>query len=35
MALPGIYFVDSKGAVLELLQGEVTAEQITAVLQLK
>jgi hypothetical protein len=35
MALPGIYFVDSKGAVLELLQGDVTAEQIAAVLQLK
>ena len=32
MALPGIYIVDSKGAVLELLQGEVTAEQIAAVL---
>lgn len=28
MALPAIYFVDGKGTVLELLQGEVTAEQV-------
>jgi hypothetical protein len=35
MALPGIYFVDSKATVLELLQGEVTAEQIATVLQPK
>jgi hypothetical protein len=33
MALPAIYFVDSKGAVIEMLQGEVTAEQIAAVLR--
>lgn len=33
MALPAIYFVDGKSTVLELLQGEVTAEQIVAVLQ--
>jgi hypothetical protein len=33
MALPAIYFLDSKNAVLELLQGEVTAEQILGVLQ--
>jgi hypothetical protein len=33
MALPAIYFLDSKGAVVELLQGEVTAEQIAGVLQ--
>lgn len=29
MALPGIYFLDGKGTVLGLLQGEVTAEQIS------
>jgi hypothetical protein len=28
MALPAIYFLDGKGAVTELLQGEVTLEQI-------
>jgi hypothetical protein len=28
MALPAIYFLDGKGVVTELLQGEVTAEQI-------
>ncbi len=28
MALPAIYFVDSRNVVLELLQGEVTADQI-------
>jgi hypothetical protein len=33
MALPAIYFVDAKGAVLELLQGEVTAQQIAAALK--
>jgi hypothetical protein len=33
MALPALYFVDDKSTVLELLQGEVTAEQIVAVLQ--
>ena len=32
MALPAIYFVDGKGGVVELLQGEVTAEQIAAVI---
>ena len=32
MALPTIYFIDGKGAVLGLLQGEVTAEQVAAVL---
>jgi hypothetical protein len=35
MALPAIYFVDGKNVVLELLQGEVTAEQILGVLQPK
>ena len=33
MALPAIYFVDGKNAVLELLQGEVTPEQIAGALQ--
>jgi len=33
MALPAIYFVDEKATVLELLQGEVTDAQITAVLE--
>jgi hypothetical protein len=28
MALPAIYFLDGKGVVTELLQGEVTLEQI-------
>jgi hypothetical protein len=28
MAIPAIYFVDAKGSVLDLLQGEITAEQI-------
>jgi hypothetical protein len=35
MALPALYFLDGKGMVTELLQGEVTAEQITGVLQAK
>lgn len=35
MALPAIYFVDGKGGVLDLLQGEVTSEQIAGVLQAK
>jgi hypothetical protein len=33
MAMPGIYFVDDKNVVLELLQGEVTAEEIATVLK--
>jgi hypothetical protein len=33
MALPAIYFLDSKGTVVELLQGEVTTDQIAGVLQ--
>lgn len=33
MALPAIYFVDGKGGVVELLQGEITAEQIAAVIK--
>ena len=32
MALPAIYFVDGEAKVLELLQGEVTAEQVQKVL---
>ena len=32
MALPAIYFLDGKDVVLDLLQGEVTAEQIVGVL---
>jgi hypothetical protein len=28
MAIPAIYFVDGKGGVVEMLQGEITAEQI-------
>jgi hypothetical protein len=32
MALPAIYFLDGKNAVLELLQGEVTEAQIASVL---
>jgi hypothetical protein len=32
MALPALYFVDEKGGLIELLQGEVTQEQIQAVL---
>lgn len=35
MALPAIYFVDGKNAVLELLQGEVTEKQIVAALGAK
>jgi hypothetical protein len=31
-ALPAIYFVDAKGSVAELLQGEVTRAQIEAAL---
>ena len=33
MALPAIYFIDAKGVVMELLQGEVTTEQVAGVLQ--
>ena len=32
MALPAIYFLDGKDVVLDLLQGEVTAEQIVGAL---
>jgi hypothetical protein len=33
MALPAIYFLNGKGTVVGLLQGEVTADQIAGVLQ--
>jgi hypothetical protein len=33
MALPGIYFVDGKNVVLEMLQGEISEAQVTAVLK--
>jgi len=33
MVVPGIYFLDGKGGLVELLQGEVNPEQVTAVLQ--
>lgn len=33
MVPPGIYFMSSKGDLLEMLQGEVTAAQISAILK--
>ena len=33
MVPPGVYFVDGRDAVVDLLQGEVTTEQISAVLK--
>jgi hypothetical protein len=33
MVPPGIYFVDQQQHVVELLQGEVKAEEITTVLK--
>ena len=33
MVVPGIYFLNEKGGLVELLQGEVSPEQVTAVLQ--
>ena len=33
MVVPGIYFLDENGKLVELLQGEVSAEQVTAVLK--
>jgi len=32
IALPAIYFVDAKSTVVQMLQGEVTAEQIAQAL---
>ncbi len=33
MAVPAIYFLDQSDSILELLQGEVTQEQVTKVVQ--
>jgi hypothetical protein len=33
MAMPAIYFVDGKGGVVEMLQGEITAEQIASIVK--
>jgi hypothetical protein len=33
VALPGVYFIDARGAVVDTLQGEVTTDQISAVLK--
>ena len=33
IVVPGIYFLDEKGKLAELLQGEVSPKQVTAVLQ--
>lgn len=33
MALPGIYFIDTNNAVVDMLQGEVKTEQVAAMLQ--
>lgn len=33
MALPGIYFLDDEGRLIEQLQGEVTPEQIAALIK--
>ncbi|MBK8480672.1 MAG: hypothetical protein IPL40_05795 [Proteobacteria bacterium] len=35
MVPPGVYFVDASNGVIELLQGEVTTEQIAAVLKVR
>lgn len=35
MVTPGVYFVDERNGVLEMLQGEVKQEQIAAVLKAK
>ena len=35
MVVPGVYFVDEREGVLELLQGEVTQAQVAAVLKAK
>jgi hypothetical protein len=32
MAIPAIYFVDGKGSVVDLLQGEITEAQVSKVL---
>ena len=33
MAVPAIYFVDAKGSVIDMLQGEITAEQIARIVK--
>ena len=33
VVVPGIYFLDEKGKLVELLQGEVNADQVAAVLR--
>jgi hypothetical protein len=33
MAIPAIYFVDGKSGVVEMLQGEITAEQIASIVK--
>ncbi len=33
MAVPAIYFVDGKGVVTDMLQGEITAEQIARIVK--
>jgi hypothetical protein len=33
MVIPGVYFVDDRSGVIELLQGEVTTAQVAAVLE--
>ncbi len=35
MAIPAIYFGDQKGSVIDMLQGEITEEQIAGVLKKK
>ena len=32
MALPAIYFIDGKGGLVEMLQGEITEAQVSKVL---
>jgi hypothetical protein len=32
MTLPALYFIDGKGSVVQLLQGDVTQEQVAAAL---
>jgi hypothetical protein len=32
MVMPGIYFLDDKGGLVEFLQGEISADQITKLL---
>jgi hypothetical protein len=34
LAMPAIYFVDGEGGVIDMLQGEITAEQIARIVKL-